>query len=464
MASDLKFRVTLDTHRQLVVLAPPADAAPVAPPAETKTKKPLIIKRGSTTVKIYGVGPYTIAWRDRAGAGRQRAVRASLPDAKNFAEAKATELANGETWKQQMGAADYASYLRSRELLAQIGSPPLEVAVGIYTQCVQILPAEATPLEASRYFVEHRPAGVTVKNIPDLVADLLTARKKRGKHGRPISQRWAGALNQQLELFAQKFQGPLDAVSGSQIETWLDSLKVGLHTRSNYQAAILQLSRYAKFKRHIPKDWNELADIESPDLPDAEAKILTPDQLNDLLSTAPSNLVPFLAITAFSGVRHEEIRGIGKPLLDWRAIDLDHGTLYVQARISKTGHDRQVILSPQLITWLRPYAQRNGPVCPLKNTSNALWRAKRSAGIPCKANETRNTLRKSYISYRLAQGRPATEVAEECGTSVAKILTNYKRCRPAGDGRPSALKPEADRWFSILPVAETAMIQINFNL
>lgn len=246
-----KFVVTLDTHRQAVIVTPAEGESRKQNPATTR-KKPIRVNRGSTTVKIYGAGPYTIAWRDRAGAGRQRAVRATLADAKTFADDKAVELANGETWKQQMGAADYASYLRARELLAQIGSPPLEVAVGIYTQCVQMLathfptlpPSHSpTPEEAIRYFVEHRPAGVIVKNIPDLVADLLTARKKRGRRGLPISQRWAVALTQQLELFAQKFQGPLDAVSGSEIETWLDSLKVGPHTWSNYRGAILQLAR-----------------------------------------------------------------------------------------------------------------------------------------------------------------------------------------------------------------------------
>lgn len=424
-------------------------------------KRYALVTRGSASVRIYGradgsAGPYTIAWRQSSFGKRQRAMRSTLKSAITLAEEKATALANGETWRLSMTQKDWASYQRSLELLAPTGLA-LELACSILAECCQLLPKGVSPLEACRAYVERQRAGVTSRNIPQLVQDLLASRQSVGSRGQPISEAWEKKLRQQLERFAAHFTGPLETLTGNEIESWLNGLKgvnnkrkatsvaVGAHTRANYRAAILSLVRFAKFKRHLSRDWSELDDVQAAKPHDAEVKILTPEQLTKLLARAPASLVPFLAITAFAGVRHEEmVSATKKILLDWRDIDLDAGTIYIRKGVAKTGRDRLVPIPANLSAWLGRYRQPNGPVCELSNTGSAINRAKKKAGIPAGKNETRNTLRKSFISYRLAQVKNAGQVAEEAGTSVAKIRSNYKRPAP---------ESEAKRWFDIWPTS-----------
>ena len=53
-----------------------------------------------------------------------------------------------------------------------------------------------------------------------------------------------------------------------------------------------------------------------------------------------------------------------------------------------------------------------------------------------------NVLRHSFISYRLALIKNASQVAEEAGTSVEKIRSNYDEM---------ATKSDAEKWFSVFP-------------
>lgn len=48
----------------------------------------------------------------------------------------------------------------------------------------------------------------------------------------------------------------------------------------------------------------------------------------------------------------------------------------------------------------------------------------------------------SFISYRLAATQNAAQVADEAGTSVEKIESNYDE---------KATKKDAEAWFAILP-------------
>ncbi len=454
-ALGLHLRVSLDSDG-LAVVTPSLGRTSLTPLPSVKRGKPWkTVSRGSTVVKIYCArakrhgrpqGPFTIAWRDSAHGHRQRAMRSQANLALAFADQKATELANGETWKQSMGANDYASYLRALELLARIGGPPLEVAVGIYTQCVQKLVgmrSTASVTDAVDFFLQSHPAGVASKNIPELVQDLLAARKQCGAKGKPVSDRWVKSLGKQLGRFASRFTGPLQSVGGSEIDTWLNSLGFGPQTRANYRGAVLSLVRYAKFKRCLPREWSQLDEVSAAKPETAEVRKLTPEQLTKLLHIAPQSLVPFIVVAAFAGVRHEEMTGKKKTLLDWSNVDFEQGTIYVPKGAAKTGEDRYVPMSENLAAWLLRYARPNGRICELKNSSNALTRAKRRAGIPTGRGQTRNTLRKSFISYQVAKGTAISQVAEEAGTSVGKIRKHYLR---------RAAPREAERWFAIWPL------------
>jgi integrase len=323
------------------------------------------------------------------------------------------------------------------------------VVISEFVEAVKSLEGVGTIQEAVKFFIENRPKSFTPLPIPDLVVQWLLEKQA------DVGARWYRSLAQHLESFAAYFTGPLHTVASVDINAWLRSLKVGgrplvARSRHNYRAAVELLVRWAWSNGHLPRSWAELEHVPDPGNKMTSAIIvLTPKDLARLMGArqnmedgrATMTLIPFLALMAFAGVRHEEIVGV-KGRLDWRDIHLDEKQIYIPKGMAKKGEDRTVPIEPVLGAWLPPYAKRSGPICELENTSNALFRTKQAAGIKCGKNETRNALRKSFISYRRAVVKDEAQVALEAGTSVAKIRSNY--------GRPLA-EAEGLRWFSIYP-------------
>ena len=413
-----------------------------------------LVTSGSAVVKIYGraPGPYTIAWRESAGGARKRAMRASLKAAKKFAESLADNIANGQTAMNQFGEDDRASYLRSVQILRPTGKA-LELAASEYAEaCAQLA---GVPLaEAVKFFLENRPRGFIPRPIPDLVEQFLAEKQPE------ISIRWHAALASHFARLSSFTTAPLHALNSADINRWLRSLDAGPRTRHNYRAALDELIQWAKGNGHLPRTWSEMERVPDPGLRPSETRILTPEQMIRLLGVrksmeetgkAQKSLVPFLALAAFAGIRHEEMNG-EKALLNWRDIRLSERTIYVPKGVAKTGRDRIIPINDNLAAWLEPYARTNGPISPISQTSGALVKAKRKAGIPCGKDESRNTLRKSFISYRLAVVKNIAQVAEEAGNSSGIIRKHYHRPIPEAEGK---------RWFGIWPTT-AAILQLNF--
>jgi integrase len=72
---------------------------------------------------------------------------------------------------------------------------------------------------------------------------------------------------------------------------------------------------------------NPIGAIDKVKLVDKAPEILTPEQLFRLLSAAPFDLLPLLAIQAFAGLRTEEAMR-----LDWSEVDQVRGHITVSAK------------------------------------------------------------------------------------------------------------------------------------
>jgi integrase len=440
-------------------VVPDLDAAKPA-----RRRKPIMVDVGSVSIPIYRTRwtkkgkrriytTHVIVWRD--AAGRHREKHADLEKAKARAEIIGTNLLNGQTAQNQFTEADRASYLRSCELVQPTGKA-LEVAAGIYTECVQILGGRCSPQEACRFYIETQPKGLTPKIVPKLVQDLLDEKRRLRK-----GEKWLGTLEQQLGKFADQFNCPLHLVQAREISTWLDGLKVGLRSRKNYRDAVRELVRFAQAKGYLSRAWDELSHVEDADLPPVEVVKYSPDQIKRLLNTrldieakgkSGATLIPFLALAAFAGVRHEEMhqRGNHKPVLDWSCIDLEAGLIRIQAIVGKTKRQRVIPMHRNLVEWLKPYAKDSGPICELNQVAGALDRAKKLAGLPNGRGKAKNVLRKSFISYRLAETNDIGLTAREAGNSPQVIKNNYEQL---------ATGAEAAEHFAITPMNSLPLLE-----
>jgi integrase len=247
-----------------------------------------------------------------------------------------------------------------------------------------------------------------------------------------LSLHWIRELKTRLGRFAKSFAGPIATTSGTDLDTWLRSLNVGPRTRNNYRMCLVTLFSYAKSRRYLPRDWQEVESVTVAKKPPGPISILSVSEMETLLSSALPSLRPFLAIAAFSGLRHEEIMR-----LDWRDVKFSAGHIEVKAANAKTASRRLAPLPANLKRTLKPMAKESGPVA----TGVVSMKLRRLA----EKNETkwkRNALRHSFISYRVAQTKNVNQVALEAGNSPRVIFTNYRELVT-----PSA----ARKWFKIGP-------------
>lgn len=423
-----------------------------APDSSPKRRKALLVTLGSVTVRINRESWYSkehrkkyfgfrLAWRDLAGK-RQREKCPSLEAAKKRAETICQDIQTGEAQLGSFSQADKASLSRAQEILAAAGIiTPLEVVVGIYTQCVQILRG-GSPVEAARTHAALYPVDLAKRTVPDIVAEFFALRT--------FSAKWKRNLELMLDRFATKFPGVLNLLQAREIDDWLTAVMIefggGLRTRRNHRSAIENLINFAKARGYVAETWKVMASVSDPEPPATRVNIYTPDELVRLLTRAEQTkagrkMVPFLCITAFAGVRHGEMNEEKARLLDWADIDFEEKGIYIQKEVAKTGDDRTVDMPENLIAWLQPYAQPSGRVCEVENTSNSLCRLRAQAKIK---GPKKNALRKSFISYKLALKRDVASVADQAGNSPGVIGKSYRKS-------DTKLKIDAKRWFSIIP-------------
>lgn len=270
--------------------------------------------------------------------------------------------------------------------------------------------------------------------VTELLGEFLQEKKRQ-----QLSEYHLRDLKIRLGKFAAAFQEPVNRIGRGELRTWLDGLKVGPRTWNNYREALASLFSFAKERKYLPGDWSELETMKSVDLVAAEPVVFTPKQLIRIIEAAtPEKFQILLAISAFAGIRSEELSKLKWEDFDWDAnlIVLRKGIVKGQA---KHKHQRQVPISDNLAEWLAPYRYNKGLVSPYKNPKVvAGMKTKLAArlGIPW----AKNGLRKSWISYQLALVQIPGKVAYWAGNSEQVIKQNYERL----------VTPEAAReWFEI---------------
>jgi integrase len=287
--------------------------------------------------------------------------------------------------------------------------------------------------EAGQFYIDHLERvlrhGVTVEQ---LAAEVIKAKHRDGR-----SKLYLDDLRKRLDRFSQDFGNRTVAgITVEELDNWLRDLPLSPKSRSNYRTNIGILFNYAFRRRMI--DHNPIVFTAKPKLIDKAPEIFAVDELRALLeaaATSEPDVLPMLAIGAFSGLRAAEIRR-----LHWKEIDLARGFVEVTAAKSKTARRRLVPIQPNLAEWLRPCAGMTGPVVPVMASRGKLRRVRRIAGV----RWPNNGLRHSFASYRLAAIHDAPRVASELGHTNPQLLYAHYR---------ELVRPEeAERYWKIAPV------------
>jgi len=175
-----------------------------------------------------------------------------------------------------------------------------------------------------------------------------------------------------------------------------------------------------------------------PDFNDPHAKarqveILSPEQLTAFLYAMDRDFLPFFALSAFSGLRREEIIR-----LDWSEVKLDRNLIDLPFAKSKYRRWKLIEISENLKEWLSPFARPEGSLMPRKKLQLAFEGAARAAKI---IPWPQNGLRHSFCSHAVAL-RGFEWTATQADHSVAMLRRHYWEV---------VTKAEAERYCAISP-------------
>ncbi|MEI6083146.1 MAG: site-specific integrase [Verrucomicrobiota bacterium] len=208
--------------------------------------------------------------------------------------------------------------------------------------------------EAIEFYCRHNLPDVPQKTVAEVAQEMLEAKRRDG-----TSESYLKDLSTRLPHITTALSGPIINVTRPQIEEWLRSLPVSPRSRNNYRNVTVTLWRFAKQSGYLPRDRSTEADgLPRAKTVGGEIEVFRPRDFAKLLAKADAEVLPFLAIGAFTGLRHAEILR-----LEWEDVCFAQGFVEVKARKAKTAQRRLVPIQPNLQAWLAPYRGRTGKVC-----------------------------------------------------------------------------------------------------
>ena len=354
----------------------------------------------------------------RNGTKRARRFFATKTEAATFALVKNIALKN--TGRE---GADFPSALRIMATAAD----------------AMLKPYDKNIMDAVEFYLPHLQASNRSCTFAELLAELLPAKEADG-----ASAVYLIDLRCRLGQFEKSFGDRLvSEITSGEIDDWLRDLSVAPTTRNNSRRVLRTAFSFAVARNYC---------VDNPAAKTAKAKeiegtvgILTVAETAQLLEKADAELVPFIAIGAFAGLRRAELER-----LDWSEVDLEQGLITVKAIKAKSARRRFVKIRENLANWLAPYAAHRGAVTPT-NCRKMFEATRVAAGIKQWPD---NALRHSFASYHLGHFNDAAALALELGHTDAGLVFQHYR---------QIVKPkEAHRYWEIMPSADAAKKVVAF--
>ena len=398
---------------------------------KSKKNPPIIISDEHNEIKIYTTAGRSGAFYQlsyyRAGV-RQRKTFADLNEAKREARMILGQLAGERIQSRNLSTVEMESYFIAMRTIEQAGVP-LHVCAELFAETQRILKGHSMT-DAAKYYMRHYDPNRPRKPMADLSAEFLASRRAGG-----LSSRYISTVDFLMKSLVSTFKDTsLDDLESSAIEQWLDVRKITSRSKNTYRIILVCFGNFLKKRKYLPPDRPTVFDgmcVWKDEVNPVE--IFTVEEMGNLLGSAQENVIPFLVLGAFAGMRTAEIFR-----LDWKHILFKRGFIECAAEMTKTRQRRLVPISENLRAWLEPIAAESGMVIP---SCEAIKSTIKKLGVPWK----RNALRHSYISNRLAMVPDTARVALECGNSPNVIFKHY---------RELVTPEDAKKWFNIFPGAD----------
>jgi integrase len=426
-----------------------------------RVRFPIVVKRGSSTVKIYrDRKPEGIYYRvvyytrethkredgnEKTISKRHRLNFSDLQEAKNQAEAKASWLSRLDGDALRFSGGDRHIYARALDAVRAF-DVPLDTVANEYSKARGLLNdarLNGVSLEdAASFYARHKGRGITRKAVAQAVDEMIERKTQKG-----VSDVYLRDLRYRLGAFAEAFHCDVNSITPDDVARFLDGLKLSPRSHNNFLCAVRTFFRFAKRHDWLSKEVDLLCKVEKRNEKRSPVEIFIASEIAGILANASHEAAPCIALAAFAGLRSAEILR-----LSWSDIERRPGFIEVAADKAKTATRRIVPIAENLLKWLA-IAPRNG-ACVWPRKKNRFFEAMRRAADNAKIKWKQNALRHSFISYRLAELQDVNRVALEAGNSPQMIFRHY---------RELATPEQAKTWFAIAPETAANVVPIRLG-
>jgi integrase len=331
----------------------------------------------------------------------------------------------------QLCGKDQLEYGRAKDAVKHFALPLDAVAIE-YSEARKLL--DGVPLlDAARFYARHHGKGIMRKSVALAVDEMIERKTTKG-----VSKLYLDDLRYRLGVFKGAFHCDVSAITPDDVTAFFDDLKLSPRSHNNFLCALRTFFRFAQKYDWLSKEVDLLSRVEKRNGKPTPVQIFMPSELGALLKHASPQIAPCIALSAFAGLRAEEILR-----LEWSDVERRQGFVEVAAHKAKTATRRIVPIADSLSCWLAIAPGKGERVWP--HSKAYFFEAVRNAASDAEIAWKQNALRHSFITYRLAEIQDVNRVALEAGNSPQMIFRHY---------RELATPEQARTWFAIAP--ETA--------
>jgi integrase len=253
-------------------------------------------------------------------------------------------------------------------------------------------PYGKTISEAVDYYIRHLKATERSIKIPEAIADFVAFKVQKGR-----SIRYIGDLKSRMSAFAKAFPNDYaNEITSRMIEDWLSKLPVSNLTKNNYRRNVGVFFTYCVRQGYCSD--NPIKRVEEATERYKEVSIFTPKDMALMLAEAQGDILAYLVIGGFAGLRDSETKR-----LEWERIKLSRGIIDLIGNKTKTAASRIVTIEPVLAHYLKGFANEKGKVCKPNFIKRLhLFRLRMNVpveGVRPAVSWQKNGLRHSYATY-----------------------------------------------------------------
>ena len=355
--------------------------------------------------------------------------------------------------------ADCADRNREREAYGSKVNLDSEARLEAFRAAELLRPHGKTIMDAVRHYLTHLNQLSSSTPFSVLAAKVREEFKRRVE-ANEVSARHAESMNETLKKLELRFGEQLvSEIRSEEVRNWLLRLPLASKTRNKHRGYAAQIFNLAVDYGYSPinpvakiKKFNERVSEEN-----SEISILSAEQTERLFRAAKPEVIPFLTLSFFAGIRRATLER-----LDWSDVRFEEKRVIVPAHKGKNQKRYQVNLSENAVEWLKPYVRPTGSLLVRATATNRfskemgkpseiatrrlILEAAENTGVSLPDNAGRHT----FISMHVAHYESMDKTALEANTSPEKIKSNYldlvtkedaKRYWEIRPGKPSNVIP-----------------------